>query len=132
MWRLKMRKMLTVLGVVGLVVMACGGGGGASSPEDAVNGMFAALKSGDIDAMAQYMPADERSEITEMSDEDKEMFQGMAAMMSSIEYDIKGTEIDGEYAVVTIEITFMGETDEDEVELMLENGSWVVTSGGMF
>ncbi len=131
MWRLEMRKILTVLGFVGLVVMACGGGG-ASSPEDAVNGMFAALKSGDIDAMAQYLPEADRSEITDMSDEEKEMMQGMLSMMSAIEYEINGTEIDGDIAVVTIEITIFGETDEDEVELMLENGSWVVTSGGMF
>ena len=125
-----MRKILAVLGFVGLIVMACGGGGGASSPEDAVNGMFDAMKAGDIDAMAQYMPEDERSEITEMSDEEKEMIQGMLTMMSAIEYEIKGTEIDGDVALVTIEITWMGETDEEEVELMKENGVWVVTEGG--
>ena len=127
-----MRKILAVLSIAGLALMACGGGGGASSPEDAVNGMFAAMKSGDIDAMAQYMPEDERSEITDMSDEEKEMVEGMLVMMSAIEYEIKGSEIDGDIAVVTIEISFMGETEEEEVELMLENGSWVVTSGGMF
>ena len=127
-----MRKILAVLSIAGLALMACGGGGGASSPEDAVNGMFAALKSGDIDAMVQYMPEDERSEITDMSDEEKEMVEGMLVMMSAIEYEIKGSEIDGDVAVVTIEISFMGEIEEEEVELMLENGSWVVTSGGMF
>ncbi len=126
-----MRKIIAVLSIAGLALMACGGGG-ASSPEDAVNGMFAALKSGDIDAMVQYMPEDERSEITDMSDEEKEMVEGMLVMMSAIEYEIKGSEIDGDVAVVTIEISFMGEIEEEEVELMLENGSWVVTSGGMF
>ncbi len=125
-----MRKILAVLGLAGLLVMACGGGG-ASSPEDAVNGMFAALKSGDIDAMAQYLPEEDRSEITEMSDEEKEMVEGMLAMMSALEYKIIGSEIEGDVALVTIEMTFMGETNEEEVELMLENGSWVVTSGGM-
>jgi len=125
-----MRKFLAVLSIAGLALMACGGGGGASSPEDAVKGMFDAMKSGDIDAMAQYMPEDQRSEITEMSDEEKEMVQGMLAMMSAIEYEIKGSEIDGDVAVVTIEITFMGETEEEDVELMKENGVWVVTEGG--
>lgn len=125
-----MRKIIAVLSIAGLVFMACGGGGGASSPEDAVKGMFDAMKSGDIDAMAQYMPEDERAEITEMSDEEKEMIQGMLAMMSAIEYEIKGTEIDGDVAVVTIEITWMGETEEEDVELMKENGVWVVTDGG--
>ena len=127
-----MRKILAVLSIAGLALMACGGGGGASSPEEAINGMLAALKSGDIDAMAQYMPEDERSEITDMSDEEKEMVQGMLSMMAAIEYEIKGSEIDGDVAVVTVEISFMGETEEEEMELTLENGSWVVTSGGMF
>lgn len=127
-----MRKILVALSVVGLVVMACGGGGGASSPEDAVNGAFNAMKSGDIDAMAQYMPEEERSEITDMSDEDKEMMQGFISMMSTMEFKVIGSEIDGETAVVTVETDFMGNTDESEVELMLENGSWVITDGGLF
>lgn len=127
-----MRKILAVLGVVGLAVMACGGGGGASTPEDAVNGAFNAMKSGDIDAMAQYVPEADRSEITDMSDEDKEMMQGMLSLMSAMEFKVLGSEIDGETATVTMEMTFMGETEETEVELMLENGSWVITSGGMF
>ena len=111
--------------------MACGGGGGgASTPEEAVNGVFNAMKSGDIDAMAQYMPEAERSEITDMSDEDKEVMQGMLSMMAALEYNIVSSEVDGETALVNVEFTFMGETSEDEVELMLENGSWVITSGG--
>lgn len=128
-----MRRILAVLSIAGLAVMACGGGGGgASSPEAAVNGMFNALKNGDLDAMAQYMPADERAEFDNMSSEEKEMTEGMLVFFSDIDVKVLGSEIDGEEAVVTIEITFMGETEEDEVELMLEDGRWVVTSGGMF
>lgn len=128
-----MRKLLAVLGIAGLAMMACGGGGGgASSPEDAVNGMFSALKNGDFDAMAQYLPADERAEIENMSDEDREMAGAMMAMLGDMDIKILGSEIDGEEAVVMVEITFMGETEEDEIELVMENGSWVVVSGGMF
>lgn len=128
-----MRKLLAVLGIAGLAMMACGGGGGgASSPEDAVNGMFSAMKNGDFDAMAQYLPADERAEIENMSDEDKEMAQSMLAMLGDMDIKILGSEIDGEEAVVMVEMTFMGETQEDEIDLVLEDGSWVVTDGGMF
>lgn len=128
-----MRKLLAVLGIAGLAIMACGGGGGgASSPEDAVNGMFSAMKNGDFDAMAQYLPADERAEIENMSDEDKEMAQSMLAMLGDMDIKVLGSEIDGEEAVVTVEMTFMGETQEEEIELVMENGSWVVVSGGMF
>ena len=124
-----MRKILAVLGVVGLAVMACGGGG-ASTPEDAVNGMYNALKTGDLDAMMQYAPASEREEIT---DEDREEFQSMAGMFESMEFEVIGSEIEGDEAVVTIEMTFMGQSSEEEMELMKENGSWVITGGaGMF
>lgn len=128
-----MRKILAVLGIASLAMMACGGGGGgASTPEDAVSGMFDALKAGDLDAMAQYLPADERAEIENMSDEDKEMAQAMFAMLGDMDIEILGSEIEGDEAVVMVEITFMGETEEDEVELMMEDGKWVVTEGGMF
>lgn len=128
-----MRKLLAVLGIAGLAMMACGGGGGgASSPEDAVNGMFSAMKNGDFDAMAQYLPADERAEIENMSDEDKEMAQAMLAMLGDMDIKVLGSEIDGEEAVVMVEMTFMGETQEDEIDLVLEDGRWVVTDGGMF
>jgi hypothetical protein len=127
-----MRKILAVLGIAGLALMACGGGGGgASSPEDAVQGMFDALKAGDLDAMAQYLPADERAEIENMSDEDKEMAEAMFTMFGDIDLEIIGSEIDGETAVVQVKVTMMGETQEDEVELMMEDGSWVITSGGV-
>jgi len=127
-----MRKLFALLGLVGMLVMACGGaGGGASNPEAAVNGAFNALKSGDLDAMVQYMPVDERSEITDMSDEEREMAEGMLAMMAALEFEVKGSVVTGETAVVTVEMTFMGQTEEEEVELMLENGNWVITSGGI-
>ena len=122
---------LAVLGVVGIVVMACGGdGGGASTPEDAVNGAFNAMKSGDIDAAAQYMPEADRSEINDMSDEDREMMQGTFATMSEMEFNVLSSEIDGETAVVTVEMTTMGQSMKQEVDLIKENGRWVMTGGG--
>ncbi len=127
-----MSKILAVLGIAGLALMACGGGGGASSPEDAVQGMFDAMKNGDIDAMAQYLPADDREEIQNMSDEDKQMAEGMFAMFSDRGLEITGSEFDGETATVHVKVTVMGQTQEDDVDLQMENGSWVITSGGMF
>ncbi len=124
----KMRKILAVISVAGLVIMTCGGGGGAGSPEDAVNGMFTALKNADIDAMMQYMPESERETI---SDEDREMAESMLGMMSDIEFEILNSEVDGDNATVTINFTFMGDTQEQDIDLMKENGRWVVTNGGM-
>ena len=126
-----MRRLFAGVAVVALGLLIACGGGGASNPEAAVKGMFDAMKSGDIDGMMQYMPADEREEL---SDEEREMAQGMMAMFAELEYEIVGSEVseDGETATVTVKITFMGETEEDDIDLMMEDGSWVVTNGGMF
>ncbi|MBN1434846.1 DUF4878 domain-containing protein [Candidatus Fermentibacterales bacterium] len=126
-----MRKIVAGFAIIALFT-ACGGGGGASDPEAAVKGMFDAMKSGDLDAMAQYMPAEAREELANMSDEDKEMTEGMLSMFSAVEFNILGSEVEGETAVVTVEIDFMGQKQEEEIELMLEDGKWVVTEGGMF
>ena len=120
-----MRKVLAILSIAGLVIMACGGGG-AGSPEDAVQGYLDAMKSGDIDGMMQYMPESEREEMT---DEEKEMAEEALSFMSAIEFKIISSAIDGEEAVVTLEINFMGQVEEQEVELFMENGKWVIAEG---
>ena len=120
-----MRKLLAVLSIAGLVIMACGGGG-AGNPEDAVKGYLDAMKSGDIGGMMQYMPESEREEMT---DEEKEMAEEMLSFMSAVQFEIMGSEIDGEEAVVILEIDFLGQVDEQEVELFMENGKWVISEG---
>ena len=119
-----MRKFLVILGIIGLVAMACGGGPG--NPEDVVKGYLNAMQSGDIDGMMQYMPESEREEMT---DEEKEMAEEMLSFMSAIEFEIIGSEIDGGEAVVILEINFMGQLQEQEVKLYLENGKWVLEEG---
>ncbi len=126
----EMRRVFAGVAIAALGLLIACGGGGSSNPEAAVKGMFDALKAGDIDAMMEYMPEADRSEIT---DEEREMFQGMAGMFESFEYEIVGSEVseDGETATVTVKTTFMGETSEEDIELMMENGKWVVPGGGM-
>lgn len=119
-----MRKLLAVLGIIGLASMACGGS--AASPEDVVKGYLDAMKSGDIDGMMQYMPESEREEMT---DEEKEMAEEMLSIMAAIEFKIISSEIEGDEAVVILEVDFMGQTDEQEVELFMENGKWVLEEG---
>lgn len=119
-----MRKFLAGAVAISLLV-ACGGGGGGG-PEDAVAGFFDALKAGDIDKVMEYVPEAEREEIT---DEDREAFQMVAGMMSEIEYTIVGSEVEGDQATVTVEITFMGETEEQEIHLQKESGGWVISEG---
>lgn len=125
-----MRRLFAGVAVVALGLLIACGGGGSSNPEAAVKGMFDAMKAGDLDAMMEYMPEAERQELT---DEDREMAEGMLGMLSEMEYEILGSEVseDGETATVTVEMTFMGQTQEEEIDLMKENGKWVVSGGGM-
>ncbi len=113
-----MRKFLVVLSIVGLALMACGGGG-AGNPEDAVQGFFDAVKDGNIDKAAEFIqggiPEDERPMLAEMG-----------PVFEMMEIEVTGSEIaeDGENAVVFFSIGFMGETTEDEIELILDDGNW--------
>lgn len=120
-----MRKFFAGVVVLSLLV-ACGGGGGGS-PEDAVKGFFDAMKAGDIDKLMEYVPESEKEEIT---DEDREAFQMVAGMMSELEYNVVGSEVEGDEATVTVEITFMGETEEQEIDLIKEGGKWVISGDG--
>ena len=111
-----MRKLLAVLGIAGLVIMACGGGG-AGNPEDAVKGFFDAIKGGDIDKASEFVqggiPEDERPMLAEIG-----------PMFEMMEFEVTGSEIDEEEAIVFVSIGFMGETSEDEIECVLDDGKW--------
>jgi hypothetical protein len=113
-----MRKILAALGIAGLVLMACGGGG-AGNPEDAVSGFFEAIKNGDVDAASNYIQGG-------IPEEERGMVAEIGPMFEMMELEVTGSEIaeDGNTAVVFISISFMGETDTDEVEVVLVDGSW--------
>ncbi len=122
---------LLVAGIAVLAFIGCGGNGGGG-PEDAVQGMFDAVKAGDLDAMAEYMPAEARAEFDSMSADDREMARNMLGMLREIEFEILGSEVDGNQAVVHVSVTFMGDSQEDDIELIKEDNKWVITEGGMF
>jgi len=113
-----MRKVFLLSGLVGMLLIACGGGA-AGNPEDAVTGFFDALKAGDADKAAEYVvggiPEDQRA-----------MLEGIGPMMEAMELSVTGSTIseDGQTAVVTISFSFMGETDTDEMNCILDNGTW--------
>ena len=119
-----MRKLLVVLGIIGLVSMACGGGG-AGNPEDAVKGFYDALKVGDIDKASEFI-------VGGIPEEERPMLADIGPMMEIVEFEVTGSEIaeDGESAVVFTSIGFMGETTEDEVECQLEDGVWKMIGAG--
>ncbi len=113
-----MRKLFALLGLAGLLVMACGGGG-ASNPEDAVTAFFNAVKSGNADEAANYV-------LGGIPEEERAMLAQLGPMLEAMELEVTGHTLseDGQSAVVDISISFMGEADTDEVECVLDNGVW--------
>jgi len=107
--------------IVGLLVLACGGGAG--SPEAAVKGFFDAMKDGDIDKAITYLPDGE------VDDDTKAGLEMAAAFINMMEIEIVGSEIDGDEAVVTVKMTIMGEETEEDLPLILEGGSWKLSEG---
>jgi outer membrane lipoprotein SlyB len=107
--------------VVGLLVLACGGGAG--SPEAAVKGFFDAMKDGDIDKALTYMPS------AEITDDTRAGLEMAAAFIDMMEIEVVGSEIDGDKATVTVKMTIMGEETEEEIPLVLEGGSWKLSQG---
>ncbi len=119
-----MRKLLAVLSIAGLVIMACGGSG-AGNPEDAVKGFYDALKGGDIDKASEFI-------VGGIPEESRPMFDEIGPMMEMMEFEVTGSEIaeDGESAVVFTSTGFMGETQEDEVECVIDGGAWKMVGAG--
>lgn len=119
-----MRKLLAVLGIAGLVIMACGGGG-AGNPEDAVKGFYDALKGGDVDKASEFI-------VGGIPEEERPMFAEIGPAIGMMEFEVTGSEIseDGNSAVVFTSIDFMGDVQEDEVEVVLDNGVWKMEGVG--
>ena len=111
-----MRKVSLLFGLVGMILMACGGAG-AGSPEDAVAAFFDAIKAGDADKASELV-------VGGIPEEERAMLSQLAPMMEAMELEVTGSTIEGETAIVTISITFMGETETDEVPCILDGGVW--------
>ncbi len=110
----KMKKLLIITVVIGLLGLSCGSGG---DPEATVSKFFDAMKAGDADTAAECIEGG-------MTDEEKEMFETMAPFMEGLEIEVTGHEIDGESAVVFTTISVMGQTSPEEFELVLIDGEW--------
>lgn len=119
-----MRKVSMLFGLVGMLLMACGGAG-AGNPEDAVTGFFDALKAGDADKASEFVAGG-------IPEEERGMLAEMGPMMEAMELSVTGSTVseDGQTAVVTISISFMGETDTDELDCVLEGGVWKLAESG--
>lgn len=126
-----MRKFLAGMAAISLLLVASASAGdGADNPEEAVEGFLNAMKTCDAEAIVEYLPAGEDQEFTDEDLEElEEELEGMSDMMSEMEFDITGSEVEGDNATVTAELTIMGQLIEEEYEVMKQNGKWVMASG---
>jgi hypothetical protein len=118
-----MRKVSLLFGLVGILLMACGGAG-AGNPEDAVTAFFDAIKAGDADKASEFV-------VGGIPEEERAGLAAAAPMMEAMEMAVTGSTIseDGQTAVVTVSMTFMGETQTEEMPCVLDGGVWKLSEG---
>lgn len=116
---MKVKKLLVITAIIGLLGLSCGSAG---NPEQTVNSFYDALVAGDADAAAECVEGG-------MTDEEKEMMAAMGPFLADMELNTTGHEIDGDYAIVYAEMTFMGETETEEIVLVLVDGDWKLVEG---
>lgn len=90
--------------LVGLVVVACGGGGGPAgtpthdSPEGAVRGLVDAMAANDLKGAADWVAPDERSDFTSAIDESKQL--GLTISFHVKDFSITSVSSSGDQATV--------------------------------
>lgn len=146
-------KLITALASVTLLVLGMAYGAEGESPEDAVTSFLAAIKAGDGANAAAYMSSHALSEMDDIlitfkenpemivtslgvevtveelnewttSDLYAAMFETeeSIATQDGMQYEVISSEIDGEEASVIVTST----DGDSEVDMILENGNWLI------
>lgn len=137
---------ISAAGIFGLTLTACGGGGGgAGSPEGAVEDFLDAVANGDGETACNvvYDPSegtfdewdsDYQNECIEAFDDipgqmaeagmPEEMAEEVLEVLESAEVSL--VEEGDDTAVVEMEISFMGMTESEEIDVLNVDGGWYV------
>lgn len=130
---------------IALTLAACGGG--SDTPDGAVEGFLDggaedvvnALLDGDADAAAsaaeEYLCAEDIDEVRQaadqfasLSEEERdqalEMSGDILAEVKDLSYEIGEVTEEGDTATVEVSVTVGGETTEDTIDLVKEDGDW--------
>ena len=111
----------------------------AGSPSAAVDGMFNAMKSGNIEAMKKFITKSDAAmmETAEklMSSVNPEALAKMKAKIieqfkekaKDITYSLKNEKIDGDKATVEAEVVENGKTSTHNLALVKEDGAWKIS-----
>lgn len=109
-----------------IVVIAFWGCSGPNTPEDTVKNFFLALGSGNKNFIKKYVHEDFLQGIEAM---DKKTLVQLRDLGKLMKISTLETEIDGRTATVTIQITFRGRSQKEQLELVYEDGRWLLTEG---
>ncbi len=128
-----MRRVAGVVALLAVGVMLVGcGGGGASTPQAAFDGMIAAAKSGNKDAWLASFDKETKEAITELEKLAKEMGTKQAGEKGENPGDLmkemkeaKGANLKVEGDKATMDVTMGGETQP--VQFVKEGGAWKVS-----
>ncbi len=140
-----MKKILLVLCII-TGLSACRNETG--SPTVAINGMFAAMKSGNIEEMKKFITKSDAAMMEAgeklLNSIDPEAIKKIKDKMTgefkekakNITYSLKNEKIDGDIATVEAEVMEDGKTSTHQLELVKEEGDWKIAlskpGNGMF
>ena len=146
-----MKKIILLLAVIG--VLASCKTSDSSSPTVAVDGMFTAMKNGNIDEMKKYITKSDVAmleageSLMNSIDPDaikkmkEKMVAGMKEKVKDISYTLKNEKINGDNATVDVVVTDNGKaengkTESHTLDLVKEDGAWKIAlskaGDGMF
>ena len=107
-----------------MMFMTSCGGADTSTPEGVADAYMKCAANQDVDGMVALMDLDDKT---------KDTIKGLLALGMSefkdISYKILDTKVDGEKAVVNVEISKGGEKKTDKVNVKKKDGKWYVDAG---
>ena len=127
---MKLLKKIVFVVAAGLMLVSCGG---ASSPSDVAKKFVEATKEFDFKEAKKYVA----KEYADAMDQIIEQFSSPEAQgyLKIFKETAKGTKVevlgekiseDGNSAVVTVKFEMMGQSQEEELPLILEDGAWKI------
>lgn len=110
----------------------------SGEPTATIDGMFVAMKSGNLDSMKKFITKSDRSMLETgeklLNSIDPEAITKMKEKMitefkeksKTVNYKLKNEKIDGDHATVDAEISENGKTSSHTFELVKEDGAWKI------
>jgi PBP1b-binding outer membrane lipoprotein LpoB len=134
---MKLLKSLILVVAAGLMITACGGSG--ATPVEVVQKFAEATVNLDFAKAKQYVVKEHQAAYDEVAarfespeaQAQLELFKA-AAKLTTIDVVEKEISEDGNTAVVTLKISGAGQSNEEDVRLIKEDGEWKINEGPEF